>query len=462
MLVDRCHAVLSALLAAIGFDDAPLDRIEIVDDGVALPTPWPITANAVATLAAVGLASSRLMELRTGERPEVAISTFHAGLTMANSSYIGVNGKGAKFRDPFTGFYEASNGRWVFLHGNFPHLRDGILALLGVASVDDVPAAVRTRDAFALEAEGIAAGLCIAAVRTRAEWEAHAQHAAVRSLPLIEIDRHDDGAPRQGGPGTDPLSGLRMLDLSRVIAGPMCGRTIAELGGDVLLVSGPGLPSIESLVIDTGFGKRSATLDLADPSDRDTFERLIADADIFLDAYRPGALPGKGYDLASLARLRPGLVHVDLDAFSRLGPWANRRGYDSLVQATVGMCWDGQGVPENLPCQPLDYLTGYLAALAAMIGLIRRHQTGGSWSTRLSLVRTAQWMWDTYDELGAEPDVPAARMAIPDAADAGYIHNYDTAFGTVSALRSPLQSPDWRWSAGPVKLGAHAAQWAYE
>lgn len=458
-LAQRCRIVLEDLLASIGFDDAPLDRLEIVDDGLTLPTPWPITANAVAALAAVGLAASRLGQLRTGEARPVRIQTRHAGLAMASSSYLVVEGKAAKFRDPFTGFYEAANGRWVFLHGNFPHLRDGVLTLLGVSSVDEVAAAARNHDAFALEAEGIARGLCIAAVRTRAEWRTERQQAHIRSLPLIELQATDGGSTRLPAASDAPLSGVRMLDLSRVIAGPMSGRTIAEFGGDVLLVSGPGLPSIESLVIDTGFGKRSTEIDLGSADGRSAFEALVSEADIVFDAYRPGALAAKGYDRQALFRMRPELVHVDLDAFSRLGPWSSRRGYDSLVQATTGMCWDGETPPENLPCQPIDYLTGALGALAAMVGLIRRVETGSATSARLSLARTAEWMWDTYDWLGPEADIPAARPSIAEARDSFYLARYATAFGDIEALRSPLQDPDWRWSSAPVRLGSHSPAW---
>ena len=459
MSVAGASDILTELLSVVGFDNAPLDRLEIIDDGVALPTPWPITANAVAVLAAVGLAASHLGSLRRGTTEPVRVRSFHAGLSMACSSYLTRDGHSAKFRDPFTGFYEAAHGRWVFLHGNFPHLRKGVLALLGVETLEAVADAVRLRDAFELEALGIANGLCIAAVRTRSEWQAELQSAAVGALPLVEIDRMDDGASRVGDVGDGPLGGVRMLDLSRVIAGPMAGRTIAEFGGDVLLVSGPGLPSIDSLVIDTGFAKRSAMIDLSSAQERARFEDLIATSDIFLDAYRPGALPGRGYDRARLAELRPGLVHVDLDAFSRLGPWAGRRGYDSLVQATVGMCWDGQSPPENLPCQPLDYLTGYLGALTAMVGLIRRLERGGGWGGRISLARTAQWMWDTYDRLGPDQDAPDARISIDEARTRGYLDDYATDFGAIEALKSALQADGWRWPAPPVPLGAHPPHW---
>src|SRR5690606_41105470 len=177
-------------------------------DGDALASPWPITANAVAALAAVGLAASHLGELRGGRVADVTVRTFHAALSMASSSYLTVDGKPAKFRDPFTGFYEAADGRWAFLHGNFPHLRDGVLSLLGVSHVEDVAEAVARRDAFELEALGISHGLCIASVRTRADWEAEASFEAAKNLPLIELVRMSEGTPTQT-PGDHPLAGIR-------------------------------------------------------------------------------------------------------------------------------------------------------------------------------------------------------------------------------------------------------------
>lgn len=458
-IITRSLTLLDRLLAGFGLSDIPRERLEIIDDGIALPTPWPVTANAVATLAAVGLAASHLHELRGGAPSPVIIRTRHAGLVMASSSYLLIDGQAAKFRDPFTGFYEAAHGRWVFLHGNFPHLRDGVLRLLGVTSVEEVAQAVKTRDAFALEAEGIARGLCIAAVRTRTEWQDENQYRHVCNLPLVDIERLDEADRPMAPLNGQPLSQLRMLDLSRVIAGPICGRTIAEYGADVLLVSGPGRPSITSLVIDTGFGKRATEIDLATPASRAAFEALAAECDVFLDAYRPGSLSARGYSSANLARLRPGLVHIDLDAFSRAGPWAERRGYDSLVQATVGMCWDGKNPPKNLPCQPLDYLSGYLGALAAISGLIRRIEQGGGWSMRLSLARTAHWMWESYDLLGREPNPPQARMSPEEARAAGYLSTYKSAYGDIEALNSPLQAPGSRWPSVPVPLGTHPPQW---
>ena len=455
MYETRALPVLEALLAGVGWHDAPLERLEIIDNGIALSTDWPVTANAIAALAAVGLAASALQERRSGERRAVRIDTRQAGLAMASSSYLTMNGENAKFRDPFTGFYEASNGEWVFLHGNFAHLRGGLLALLGVNAPEDVAAAVRRRDAAALEQDAIDAGLCAALVRTRAQWEAHAQAGSLKAVPLVAIERIGDAAPRARSAASQPL---RMLDFSRVIAGPMAGRTLAEHGADVLLVSGPGLPSITSLVIDTGFGKRAAEIDLRSAEGHALALALAADADIVLDAYRPGALAGLGLGRGDFVATAPGLVHVDLDAFGPAGPFAGRRGYDSLVQATVGMCRTSTEPPTNLPCQPLDYLTGYLAAFGAMLARMRQEELGGSWSVRLSLAGTAAWMWQTYDDLGPEPGRPERN---PKASEIGEVlDHYQTGFGEIAAIRPPLQASDWRWSQPPVPLGTHPPAWS--
>lgn len=451
----RALPVLEALLAGVGWDDAPLDRLEIVDSGIALATDWPVTANAVAALSAVGLAASALEERRSGERRPIRIDTRQAGLAMASSSYLTVNGENAKFRDPFTGFYEAANDEWVFLHGNFPHLQAGLLALLGVTSPEDVAAAVRLRDAATLEKDAIDAGLCAALVRTRAQWEAHAQAESLKTVPLVAIERIGDAAPRAPRDTTRPL---RMLDFSRVIAGPMAGRTLAEHGADVLLISGPGLPSIASLVIDTGFGKRAAEIDLRSADGRALALALAADADMVLDAYRPGALAGLGLGANDFVANAPGLVHVDLDAFGPAGPFARRRGYDSLVQASVGMCRTATEKPANLPCQPLDYLTGYLAAFGAMLARMRQEDQGGSWSVRLSLAGTAAWMWQTNDELGPEPGRPTRNPTADEIGDV--LDRYRTDFGDVAAIRPPLQAGDWRWPQVPVPLGTHAPAWS--
>ncbi|VVT03076.1 CoA transferase [Rhizobium sp. EC-SD404] len=465
-VTDGVHAILDDLFAMAGLEDLPLDRLTITERDKVLATAWPIAPIATATLAAVGLAASHIHERRTGEKLSVEMDTRSAEIAMASSSYLEVGGKNAKFRDPFTGLYEAANGDWAFLHGNFAHLRQGLLDLLGVDNDPDaIRAAVRQWDAAELEAEAISRNLCAARVRERSGWEATEQAAAVRTLPVLQVARQGQADPAKWPTGHSgaiqkPLSGLRMLDLSRVIAGPMAGRTFAEHGGTVLLVSGPGLPSIESLVIDTGFGKYACEIDLGRDAGRAELAHLAMGADVLLDAYRPEAFAGRGLDRAALQQANPQLVHVSLSAFSHAGPWSFRRGYDSLVQATMGMTLEaGADRPTLLPCQPLDYLTGYLAAFGAMAALIRRAEEGGSFAVDLSLATTAQWMWEWRDRLGDDNAVPASNPSSTEVAD--LIATHETSFGTVRAVRPPLKigGRPAEFQCGPVPLGSDPAIW---
>ena len=463
MSLGAAERPLRDLLEAVGWHDAPLDRLTIEERPRVLATSWPVAPLAAAVLGAVGLAASRIRELRTSARPHVRLDTREAELAMASSSYLLVDGKPAKFRDPFTGFYEAAGGEWVYLHGNFPHLRDGLLALLGVANdAGAVRAAVAERRAGEIEAEAIRRGLCAARVRTRAEWLCEPQAAAIAAQPLVHLERSGTAAATPLPPGGErPLSGLRMLDLSRVIAGPMAGRSMAEHGATVMRIASPRLPSIPSLVIDTGFGKHAAFAELETDEGRAALRALAGDADIVLDAYRPGSLRGRGFGPDDLGRLNPHGVHLSLSAFSPQGPWQGRRGYDSLVQATTGMAMEGREGrgPALLPCQPLDYLTGYLAAFAAMLALIRRHEEGGRWQATLSLAATAHWMWRMRDMLGDETAHPSANpdfVAVTDLLD-----THDTAFGRVTALRPALHLDGVRaaWSRMPVPLGSDPPRW---
>ena len=462
MSLGAAERPLRSLLGSVGWEDAPIERLAIQERPKALATPWPIAALGSAALGAVGLAASRIHELRTGERSPVSLDTRAAELAMASSSYLLVDGKPAKFRDPFTGFYLAADGQWVYLHGNFAHLRDGLLAMLGAVNEEEsVRAAVAERTAGDIEAEAIRRGLCAARVRQRKDWLREKQAVAVVAQPPVLVEKIAATPPAPLPPGGDrPLSGLRMLDLSRVIAGPMTGRTMAEHGATVMRIASPSLPSITSLVIDTGFGKHAAFADLETEEGRASLQALCADADVFLDAYRPASLSGRGFGAADLRRFNAHLVSLSLSAFSPRGPWWERRGYDSLVQATMGMAMEQAGQrPTLLPCQPLDYLTGYLAAFGAMVALIRRHEEGGRWQVTLSLAATAHWMWRMRDELGDDAAYPPANPDL--AAVADLLETHDSDFGRVTALMPALRldGERARWSRMPVPLGRDPARW---
>ena len=461
-LPEDVSLALASILRAAEWDDAPLDLLAVRDGPPVYPVSMPIEAMATAAQAAVGLGVTALWRARTGRDQAVTVDRRAAGLSMAGADYLRIDGREEERWADITGFYPAKDGRWVYLHGNFPHLRDGLLRLLGAGGTkQSVAAKVAGWDAFALEDAAAEAGLCGVAVRSRAEWETHEQAEAISFLPLVEIERIGDAPPEPPPEGPRPLSGIRMLDLSRVIAGPQAGRTFAEHGATVMRVASPGLPFLESLVIDTGTGKRSCHIDLDRPEGVETLKALVRDADVFLDAYRPGALAARGFGAADLARLRPGIVSVSLRAWSRAGAWSGRRGYDSLVQGPTGLALVDipDGRPRRLPCQPLDYLTGFLAAFGAMAALRRRAREGGGWRVQVSLARTAAWMWRMTDRLGPKPVIPERRPELEEIPDR--IRTMDSAFGRIAFLKSVLEMPDTPpgWDRPPVPLGADPAAW---
>lgn len=456
---DRTLRALRSILGAVDWHDAPLDALCITAATNLLPTRLPIGPLATAALGASGLAAATLWQQLGGRPQQVGIDMRAATLGMATSNYLRVDDKPVKSFDPITGYYPVRDG-WVYLHGNFAHLRDGLLNLFGVPNdADALRKVLANWSAIDVENAASTRGLCGVVVRDRATWAAHPQALATAALPLIEITRIGDAAPHTPAPGSRPLSGVRVLDLSRVIAGPMATRTLAEHGATVMLVSAPHLPSIESLVIDTGFGKLSSTVDLTTPAGNTSLRELAGSADVFLNAYRPGALEQRGFSPLDLAQLRPGMVCVTISAFSRAGPWAQRRGYDTLVAAASGLTWNNDQPPARLPCQPLDYLTGYLGALAAMVALQRQRREGGSWHVQLSLERTAAWIWEMTDQLGLETTTTSAIPAEKEVTD--LYASSESDFGRLRFLKPVAQLPltPARWNRAPVRLGSDPAQW---
>jgi crotonobetainyl-CoA:carnitine CoA-transferase CaiB-like acyl-CoA transferase len=259
--------------------------------------------------------------------------------------------------------------------------------------------AVARWDALELEEAIIAARGAGGMVRTMDEWAKHPQSAAIASLPLMEILKIGDSPPEPLPEGSRPLSGVRVLDLTRVLAGPTCARTLAEHGADVMKITAAHLPNIGYQEYDTGHGKLSAQLDLRQPQQLETLRDLVRETDVFSQGYRPGTLGQRGLSPEELIQLRPGLVYVSLCAFSHVGPWASRRGFDTVVQTVSGIT-SRQGElfpgkepgPQFYPVSAIDYLTGYLMAFGAMVALACRAREGGSWLVRISLAQTGRWL----------------------------------------------------------------------
>ncbi len=460
---------LSTIISAVGWDPARAAEPEITGPAdPILPTSFRIGAASAASLAAVGLAVSDLWESRTGRGQDVSIDTRRATASLRSGRYLAIDGtRAAAERTPVMGVYPAKNGRWSYLHCNFPNHRDAALGVLGVEEDREaVRRAVAQWDALELEEAIIAANGAGGMVRSMDEWAQHPQSAAIASLPLLEIDKIADSPPEPLPEGSRPLSGVRVLDLTRVLAGPTCARTLAEHGADVMKIAGPHLPFSPTQELDTGHGKLSAHIDLRQQSDLETLQGLVRQADVFSQGYRPGTLAGRGLSPEQLAELRPGIVYVSLSAFGRKGPWSQRRGFDTVVQTVSGIT-DRQGRlfpgaepgPQFYPVSAIDYLTGYLMAFGALVALNRRVREGGSWLVRVSLAQTGRWLVDRGQVPESElRDIPSEFT--PDELES-WTTTTDTPSGKLTHLAPALRLSETQphWTRPTVPLGYHDPVW---
>jgi crotonobetainyl-CoA:carnitine CoA-transferase CaiB-like acyl-CoA transferase len=396
--------VLAEVLDAVGEPPAGTDGIEVSCHGAdpVFPTPFRIGEAGAAVIAACALQAARIWQDRTGQSQAVAVAVDAAAAALRSGRYLRPDPPPESPRRlGGLSAYRTGDGRFIYFQRLFPHHNERLSKVLGVPLEEPVLSeAVATWDGAELEEAVNAGGSCAGLVRTRAEWLAQPAAAHVAAAPLVDTAARLGGPPRPASAGPRPLSGLRVLDLTRVLAGPTSARTLAEHGADVLRVSLPGVPDNEAMMQDTGHGKRSAELDLKSRAGARQLRELIRQADVFIQGYRPGALAALGFGAADVAELNPSVVSVDISAYGHHGPWRFRRGFDSVVQSVSGLAVANAGAPDAvsappvfLPANPLDYLTGYLAALGALTALRRRAREGGSYQVRVSLARTGEWLW---------------------------------------------------------------------
>ncbi len=463
------YDALRTLLPIAGWPEERARAVEITggDDPV-LPTPFRIGAAGAAALAATGLAAADLWELRSGRRQEVAVDLRQAVASLRSGHYMQINGAAISTeRNPVMGVYPAKDGRWSYIHANFPNHRAAAMSVLDVPEEREaVRQAVAKWDALELEEAILAAKGAGGMVRSMAEWAKHPQAAAIASLPLMEIIKIGDSAPEPLPEAERPLSGIRVLDLTRVLAGPTSARTLAEHGAEVMKITAPHLPNIGYQEYDTGHGKLQAHLDLRERRDLDTLRGLVREADVFTQGYRPGTLGNRGLSPEELSRLRPGLVYVSMCAFSHVGPWASRRGFDTVVQTVSGIT-TRQGElfpganpgPQFYPVSAIDYLTGYFMAFGAMVALARRAREGGSWLVRISLAQTGRWLV----ERGQVPQTALREVdkELYPAEIARWSIESDTPVGRLRHLGPTVrlsETPPF-WARPSAPLGHHQPVW---
>lgn len=455
--------ILSDIWTRTGGDAAWLDTVTLTGEEPQLPSSFRVAAAAQASIAATALAAAQIWQLRSGQSQGVAVDMRHAVVECRSERYLRVDGKSSPMAwDAIAGIYNTRDARFVRLHTNFPHHRDAVCKVLNCKPErDDVQAALMQWDAEAFETAAYAAGGVVAMMRSREEWLAHPHAAALAEMPLVSIERIGDAAPKPWPKGHRPLAGLRVLDLSRVIAGPVAGRTLAVHGADVLLISGPDLPFIPWLTIDNGRGKLTSFVELGNEQGRQVLRDLLADADIFSQGYRPQSIAALGFSPEDTAKINPGIVYVSLSAYGHAGPWAGRRGFDSLVQTATGFNHaEGQAAgidgPKELPAQMLDHATGYLMAFGAMMAKARQAREGGSWHVQVSLARTGQWLWNLGRLAGGlETADLKGEMVQP------LIEELASGFGPLRSVRhaAMLSKTPALWARPAMPLGSHPPQW---
>ena len=457
---------LAQLLRVAG--RAPADFATIETGAPALPTRFAADEAAAAALTAGAVIAADLWRMRGGAPQRVEVSTREAAAGLVSFLH-------QAFDDPARapdlrrrhlthadGFMPTRDGRVVYLHQSFAPSVPKMLGVLGCPDEREaILAAVAKRDALELENAIAEAGVCGAMVRSPEEWDASEQGRILAARPVVEVTKIGDSPPEPLPAGAEaPLTGVRVLDLTRVLAGPTCARTLAQYGAEAISITAPTLPFVPGFVSDTGHGKLSAYLDLTQEDGRIGLRELVRQSDVFSQGYRGGAMERLGFGPLALAQLRPGIIYTAINCYGHEGPWAHRPGWEQLAQTVSGMAHvhGGAGGPELQPGAVTDYTTGYLAAFGSLIALQRRALYGGSYLVRVSLVQTGMWVRG----LGvAGPGRLAAVRPLEEAEMNGFKIKSQTGFGGMTHLRPAVRmsATPPRWRRPTVPLGSHPPVW---
>lgn len=443
----------------------PTERIELAGNDPVLSTRFTLGETGAAVMAAIGVAINDLWEMQTGNRQDIAVKASHAAAALRSYNYMKLDSDEAASdfalqlnRQRISTPHPTRDGRYFLPHMGLPHLAERVMKVLDCEyELESVVAAVARWDGLELENAIAEAKACGAMVRTAEEWAAHPHGQALAARPVIEIEKIGDSDPEPLPESARPLGGVRALDLTRILAGPTCARTLAEHGADVLMVTAPHLPQAQRFVMDTGHGKRSCYLDLEKDDERDHLKSLIRGAEVFSQGYRPGVLAARGLSPEDLAALRPGIVYTSMNCYGFDGPFKDRAGWEQLAQTVTGIAAEhGRDRPTLLPAAACDYTTGYLAAYGTLLALGLRARIGGSWHVRASLCQSGMFIHrqPRVDFEGEGKDVSAADLE-------EILVESDTAYGRMRHLGPVLRmsATPPAWSLPTVPLGSGRAEW---
>lgn len=448
----------------------PLERpVEFTNQDPILPTRFRLAETAAGVIGAIGVTAAEIWSSRGGSDQSLSVDVRHVAAALNSFRYHHViDGMdptslfGTALQTGTTAIYATRDGRFFHTHGSFNP--EGMCADIGVAdpTPSKMAAAVAQWQGLELESHLEAKGHCGAMVRSAQEWAEHPHGQALAAMPVVEILQLGESDPEPFQGGERPLSDVRVLDLTRVLAGPTCARTLAEHGADVLKVSAAHLPTIEAFDLDTCLGKRWAYLDLRNTGDRDTLRGLLANADVFSEGFRPGVMSRFGFSGEELHQIRPGIISVSINCYGHAGPFAHRPGWEQLGQSVSGMAFEegGSGAepPRLVPAAACDYTTGYLAALGTMVALKRRAENGGSYQVRVSLARTGMWYM-------AQPRIASASTLPVDIPNREEVEIYtelsDSYEGTLRHIKPIIQLSETpaHWSLGSPAPGSAEPTW---
>lgn len=456
----------------LGLPEQALESLILDEDGYDYPSSFKIRHLAQSSIALSALGAAAIQSLRQPRSfPKVTVRCRHACLEFKTEQLFTIDGVAPESSwGPIGGLHATSDGH-IRIHDNFLHHRYGALKLLGLdekAYRDDVSKEVKKWKKVELEEAGCRNKLVMHALRSYAEWDALPHASQVSSFPILIRKINDEGP--KGLPGNMKqdadrcLRGLRVLELSRVIAAPVAGKTLAAHGADVLWVTSPNLPDLPALDRNLSRGKRTIQLELDNTDDVETMRRLVSECDVFIQGYRPGSLAARGFGAAELVELKSGLIYANLSAFGPSGPWSDRRGFDSLVQTCTGMniaeaehYGDGAAA-RPLPCQALDYAGGYFLATGIAAALYKRATEGGSWEVHISLAGVMKYLrslGQRAGKTGFEHTDPA--QDVPNE----FFEERDSGFGRCRGLKhaADIEGLTPGWDIMPKPLGSDDPRW---
>ncbi|MFP6807662.1 MAG: CoA transferase [Pseudomonadales bacterium] len=454
------------LMAVRGLGKAP-EKIKVVGADPVLPSGFALGETSANIHLAIGVAVNDLWEMKAGQRQDLKIKVEHAAAVLRSYMYLQVDNdqlksefRGQVNRQGISTPHRTKDGRYLLPHMGLPHLAERVLKILDCEyELDSVVKAVATWDALDLENAIAQAGACGAMVRSTDEWLRHPQGLALSNKPVIEIIKIADSEPQPMVQTSveRPLAGIRVLDLTRILAGPTCARTLAEHGADVLMVTAKKLPQTNYFVADTSHGKRSSYLDFGIAADREKLVALIKEADVFSQGYRPGVMARHGLSPEELAEIRPGIICTSMNCYGYDGPFADRAGWEQLAQTVTGIAHEQGGErPRLLPAAACDYMTGYLAAYGTLLAMGLRARIGGSYHVKASLCQSGMLLQRQH-RIDYDENMADINSMIVDEV----MLTSQTLYGEMNHLGPILKmkdiAPNWDLPSPP--LGTHEAVW---